>query len=73
MNIRYLLATSGYSSTKAVKISENIPREAVAEFSESSERFAGINIITEPEREYTSGTLASHILRICITDKFRRI
>ena len=39
-----------------------IPREAVAEFSESSDKFPGINIVTEPVREYTSGTLASHIL-----------
>lgn len=60
--IRYLIAQKGYSSTKAVTISEGIPREAVAEFSESSEKFAGINIVVEPVREYTSGNLASHIL-----------
>lgn len=60
--IRYLIAQKGYSSTRAVTISENIPREAVAEFSESSEKFAGINIVVKPAREYTSGNLASHIL-----------
>lgn len=60
--IRYLISQKGYSSTKAVTISEDIPREAVAEFSESSEKFAGINIVVKPVREYTSGTLASHIL-----------
>lgn len=60
--IRYLIAQNGYSSTRAVTISENIPREAVAEFSECSEKFAGINIVVEPIREYTSGNLASHIL-----------
>ena len=60
--IRYLISQKGYSSTRAVTISEDIPREAVAEFSESSEKFAGINIVVEPVREYTSGTLASHIL-----------
>ncbi len=60
--IRYLIAKKGYSSTRAVTISEDIPREAVAEFSESSEKFAGINIVVEPIREYTSGNLASHIL-----------
>lgn len=60
--IRYLIAQNGYSSTRAVTISENIPREAVAEFSEGSEKFAGINIVVEPVREYTSGNLASHIL-----------
>lgn len=60
--IRYLIAQNGYSSTRAVTISENIPREAVAEFSEGSEKFAGINIVVKPAREYTSGNLASHIL-----------
>ena len=39
-----------------------IPREAVAEFSEGSEKFSGINIVVKPVREYTSGNLASHIL-----------
>lgn len=62
ISIRYLLSRSGYSSTKSVTISQNIPREAVAEFSEKSDDFAGINIVVEPVREYTSGTLASHIL-----------
>ncbi len=62
MSIRYLLSQKGYSSTKAVEISKNIPREAVAEFSESSDKFAGINIVVQPVREYPSGSLASHIL-----------
>ncbi len=60
--IRYEITTTGYSSTRALTIAEDIPREAVAEFSESSEKFPGINIVTEPVREYTSGVLASHIL-----------
>ena len=60
--IRYEITTTGYSSTRALTIAEDIPREAVAEFSESSDKFPGINIVTEPVREYTSGTLASHIL-----------
>ena len=60
--IRYEITTTGYSSTKALTIAEGIPREAVAEFSESSDKFPGINIVTEPVREYTSGVLASHIL-----------
>ena len=60
--IRYEITTTGYSSTRALTIAEDIPREAVAEFSESSDNFPGINIVTEPERKYSSGTLASHIL-----------
>ena len=60
--IRYEITTTGYSSTRALTIADNIPREAVAEFSESGDKFPGINIVTQPVREYTSGTLASHIL-----------
>ena len=60
--IRYEVAQKGYSSIRAVTIAENIPREAVSEFSESSEKFAGINIVVKPVRQYTSGNLASHIL-----------
>lgn len=60
--IRYLISQKGYSSTRSVTISKNIPREAVAEFSEGSDRFAGINVVVEPVRQYTSGNLASHIL-----------
>lgn len=62
IGIRYLITQNGYSSTRSVTIAENIPREAVAEFSESSEKYAGINIVVEPVRQYTSGNLASHIL-----------
>ncbi len=60
--IRYQISIEGYSSTKSITIAENIPREAVAEFSESSDKFAGINISVKPVRKYTSGTLAAHIL-----------
>ncbi len=62
MAIRYEVAKKGYSSTKAVEIAENVPREAVAEFSESADKFSGINIVVQPVRTYTSGNLASHIL-----------
>ncbi|MFR2570485.1 MAG: penicillin-binding protein 2 [Clostridia bacterium] len=62
MAIRYAITTVGYSSTKALQIAEDIPREAVAELSENSDKFPGINIVTKPVRQYTSGTLAAHIL-----------
>ena len=60
--IRYAATTGGYSSTKSIRIADNITREALAEFSESSDKFVGINIVVHPVREYTSGNLASHIL-----------
>ncbi len=60
--IRYAITKNGYSSTSALKISSNIPREAVAEFTENNEQFPGLNITVEPTRKYVSGELASHIL-----------
>jgi len=67
--IRYLIVQNGYSSTRAVNISNSITREAVAEFSESSDRFAGINIVVNPVREYTSRHSCISYLRICWQDK----
>lgn len=60
--IRYEISQKGYSSTKAITISKNISREAVAEFSENSSKFSGLNIVVQPVRNYTSESLASHIL-----------
>ena len=62
ISIRYAVEQEGYSSTKSITIAEDIPREAVAEFSESGDEFPGINISVEPVREYKEGNLASHIL-----------
>lgn len=60
--IRYAIVKDGYSSTKSLIIAKDIPREAVAEFSENGDEYPGINISIEPVRQYTEGTLASHIL-----------
>ena len=62
MAIRYEISQKGYSSTKSIKLADNIPREAVAEFNESSDKFPGINIVSKPVRTYISQNLASHIL-----------
>ncbi|MCI8618169.1 MAG: penicillin-binding protein 2 [Clostridia bacterium] len=62
ISIRYKIATEGYSSTRALTIAKDIPREAVAELSENSDEFPGISISVQPVREYKEGTLASHIL-----------
>ena len=60
--IRYAIVKDGYSSTKSLIIAKDIPREAVAEFSENGDEYPGINISIEPVRQYIEGTLASHIL-----------
>ncbi len=60
--IKYAISIEGYSSTKSLTIAKDIPREAIAEFSENSENYPGINISVQPVRLYKEGTLASHIL-----------
>ena len=62
IGLRYEIAKTGYTSTKSYRLADNISREAVAEFCERSGEFPGINIVVEPKRQYTSGTVASHIL-----------
>lgn len=62
ISIRYKITIEGYSSTKALTIADEIPREAVAEFSENSDKFPGTNIVVEPIRKYDQGTLAAHVV-----------
>ena len=62
MAIRYEISQKGYSSTKAIQISDNISRQSMLIFSEQSAEFPGLNIVVEPMRSYPSGTLAANIL-----------
>ena len=62
MAIRYEISQNGYSSTKALKVCNNLSRKSAMELSERNAEFAGIDIVTEPIISYTSGNLASHIL-----------
>lgn len=62
IGIRYKITTEGYSSTKSIQIASDIKQETVAELSEKSSNFAGINIVEDSIRTYTSGSLASHII-----------
>lgn len=60
--IRYEITTKGYSSTKSIKIAENISKNSAIQFNEQNSKFSGINIIEEPIREYKKGSLAAHII-----------
>ena len=62
ISIRYEITTKGYSSTKSLKLAENVPREVVAQISERNNDFPGVTISTESTRKYNYGSLASHIL-----------
>lgn len=60
--VRYEISTNGYSSTKSIKIAEDISKTSAIQFNEQNAEFPGINIIEEPIRVYTKGSLASHII-----------
>ena len=62
ISIRYEITTKGYSNTKSLTISENVPREVIAQISERNADFPGITITTDSQRKYNYGTLASHII-----------
>lgn len=60
--IRYEITTKGYSSIRPIKIAENISKTSAIQFSEQNSDFPGINIISQPIRTYTSGSLAANII-----------
>ena len=60
--IRYEITTKGYSSTRSLKIAEDISKKSAIQFNEQNADFPGINIISQPIRVYTSGSLASHVI-----------
>lgn len=60
--LRYEISQIGYSSTKSVTIANNISEESALIFYEQNDTFPGTNVVVQPVRTYTKGTLASHIL-----------
>lgn len=60
--IRYAISTIGYSTTRSIKISDNISRESAVQLQENSQSLTGVNVVVEPNRVYHQGTLASHII-----------
>ena len=62
LSIRYEITTKGYSNTKSLNISSNVPREVIAQVTERNSEFPGITITHESSRTYNYGSLASHII-----------
>lgn len=60
--IRYQITQEGYSSTKSIRIADNISRESAIVFNEQNDQYPGINTVVDPVRSYPKGTLASHIV-----------
>lgn len=62
ITVRYRISQEGYSATKSIVIAKDISEESVLSLQEQSEKFPGINIVTESIRTYPYGNLASHII-----------
>ena len=62
IGIRYRITGEGYSSTKSIKISDEISRTSAIQLSERSKDFPGINVIVEANRCYPEQSLAAHIV-----------
>ena len=62
MATRYQIIQDGYSTTKSITISNNISRASALEFNERNESFPGISVVVEPNRQYLSENLASHVI-----------
>lgn len=60
--IRYEITQKGYSSVKAITLCSNLSRQSVLIFNERNSEFLGLNVVVEPIRNYSSSTLAAHIV-----------
>jgi penicillin-binding protein 2 len=60
--IRYEITTKGYSATKSLEISKSISRNSAIQLQENSAELIGVNVITETNRKYNMGNLASHVI-----------
>ena len=60
--VRYGIEKKGYSAMKAYTISTNISKLSVLEFEERKHNLPGISTRDMPVRDYSYGSLASHVL-----------
>ena len=60
--IRYEITTKGYSVTRSLSISKSISRNSAIQLQENSNDLTGVNVITDSNRIYSMGNLASHVI-----------
>lgn len=60
--VRYRISSEGYSATKSLTISNSISRKSALVFDEQSDKYPGIDVVTNAVRNYPNGKLASHVL-----------
>ena len=62
MTLRYYISQNGYSNIRPVELASGLKETTIAQLSEQSSDFPGVNITTKAIRSYPSGSLASHII-----------
>lgn len=60
--VRYGIEENGYTAMRAYTIADNISQNSMLTFEEQNNSFPGVAIEKTPIRNYTYGSLASHIL-----------
>lgn len=60
--IRYEISIKGYSATRSLAISKRISRNSAIQLQENSNDLTGVNVITDSNRIYAMGNLASHVI-----------
>ena len=62
VGLRYDIRKSGFSITSPYILATDVPFTVVLRIKERSNEFAGISVMRDYFREYTSGSLAAHVL-----------
>ena len=65
MAVRYEITRNGYSSTKSVKIANNISDTSAVQIREQNAKLSGMNVTTEPTVAYTSGKFGITCFGLC--------
>lgn len=62
INMRYEIATNGYSSFKSVTLAKEISNNSMHEIEECGKSLPGVVVTTYPIRKYIGGNVAAHIV-----------
>lgn len=60
--LRYELSTNVYTSYKPVVLAKNISIESMMELEEKNTALSGVDVFSQPIRDYVAGSTASHVI-----------
>lgn len=60
--LRYEISNNVYTSYKPLELAKNISEASMMELEEQSAGLSGIDVITQPVRDYVAGSTASHVI-----------